>query len=188
MPYKDPNIRRQKQGLYTARYRTKWTQEQWDQFRKKQREAAKKKWSAATKEEKSRVIEQKRLKYNNDEKTRTRRWKEAKMRYYKLREEVIKRLGERCSNPNCKWRNEDGTLGCTDYRCLHIDHVHGGGRKELLSMSSYAYLKKVLADTEGLYQLLCANCNFIKRRENKEFSKGRPPINRDPEPLVDSSS
>jgi hypothetical protein len=32
-------------------------------------------------------------------------------------------------------------------------------------------LKKVLADTTGSYQLLCANCNWIKKSENNEHAK-----------------
>lgn len=56
-----------------------------------------------------------------------------------------------------------------EHRALQIDHVHGHGTKELKKLSlNCGYLKKVLADTEGNYQLLCANCNWIKRSENKE--------------------
>ena len=62
----------------------------------------------------------------------------------------------------------------TDARVLCIDHVHGGGKKELSSMSRSAYLKKVLADTEGNYQILCHNCNWIKRHEEGEVRGVRP--------------
>lgn len=78
----------------------------------------------------------------------------------KLRRLIIEKLGGRC----CK-------CGFDDARALQIDHVHGGGSKErrLIGRGNGAtFYKKVLADTENKYQLLCANCNWIKRYENKE--------------------
>jgi hypothetical protein len=59
--------------------------------------------------------------------------------------------------------------GFTDSRALQIDHVHGGGAQELKRIHTDMYYRKVLADTEGTYQLLCANCNWIKRHENNEL-------------------
>ena len=59
--------------------------------------------------------------------------------------------------------------GFSDPRALQIDHVHGGGRVEILSgISTNAYAKRILADKTGKYQLLCANCNWIKKHENGE--------------------
>lgn len=82
------------------------------------------------------------------------------------RDKAVKKLGSRCSNPGCGWINPDGTHGCIDTRCLQIDHVHGGGSKEQKACSTY--YKKVFLDENGNYQLLCANCNWIKRFVNKE--------------------
>lgn len=58
-------------------------------------------------------------------------------------------------------------VGCgfSDARALQIDHVHGGGNVERRKMSnSYSrkICQKVLAGAPS-YQLLCANCNWIKR-------------------------
>lgn len=83
-----------------------------------------------------------------------------------LKDKLFKKLGDKCSNPACQWLNSDGTRGCTDRRCLQIDHVRGDGSKERKGAESY-YLK-VLNDETGRYQLLCANCNWIKRRVNGE--------------------
>ena len=82
------------------------------------------------------------------------------------RNKVLTKLGNRCNNPGCGWVNTDGTHGCTDPHCLQIDHVHGGGSKEVKACT--AYYKKVFFDEDGNYQLLCANCNWIKRFVNKE--------------------
>jgi hypothetical protein len=85
------------------------------------------------------------------------------------RYKAIDKLGGRCSNPDCKWIGDDGERGCTDKRCLQIDHIYGGGKKEIESFSSgYAYYLNVINDETGKYQVLCANCNWIKRSENKE--------------------
>lgn len=91
------------------------------------------------------------------------------------REAAVQRLGGCCQSPDCKWINDDGTRGCTDLRCLQIDHKDGGGSKERKKEGSYSMYKKMLADAEVLkrYQLLCANCNWIKRNVNSEFSPGR---------------
>ena len=60
--------------------------------------------------------------------------------------------------------------GFDDWRALQIDHVYGGGRRsESKSITSYDY--KVLREVaSGNYQLLCANCNWIKRYEQGEHN------------------
>jgi hypothetical protein len=58
-----------------------------------------------------------------------------------------------------------------DYRVLQIDHVHGGGskdRRENPVSSAFNMAKKVFAKPDD-FQLLCANCNWIKRYDNHEF-------------------
>lgn len=69
--------------------------------------------------------------------------------------------------------------GFDDVRALQIDHVNGGGTKELkgggAKLGAYYWnvvIKSVL-NNENKYQLLCANCNWIKRVENNE-NAGRP--------------
>jgi len=59
--------------------------------------------------------------------------------------------------------------GFDDVRALQIDHINGGGNKEVkLINNTKTYYLKVLNDKEGKYQLLCANCNWIKKSENDE--------------------
>lgn len=78
-----------------------------------------------------------------------------------LRGAVLKKLGDKCVK-----------CGFTDVRALQIDHVYGGGVREWRNSGYYTVYNKVLEDTEGRYQLLCANCNWIKRYENNEV-RGR---------------
>lgn len=62
--------------------------------------------------------------------------------------------------------------GFKDIRALSLDHINGGGLVEMRKINRrggwmfYAYLRK-----KGYppgYQVLCMNCQFIKRDENKE--------------------
>ena len=63
-------------------------------------------------------------------------------------------------------------VGCGffDIRALNIDHVNGGGKKEARSFggSYYKKIRKKLEAGSKDYQVLCANCNQIKRTENAE--------------------
>jgi hypothetical protein len=77
----------------------------------------------------------------------------------KLREKINAKLGGKCSR-----------CSCDDPRVLEIDHVNGGGSKELRRGwgGGMSYYYRVLKDTQNTYQLLCANCNKIKRVEERE--------------------
>lgn len=75
-----------------------------------------------------------------------------------LRTQIFDLLGFICTN-----------CGFDDIRALQIDHVNGNGRQEILKLkSTYTYYKKILDDKLGNYQILCANCNWIKRSERNE--------------------
>src|SRR6202021_2107201 len=83
-----------------------------------------------------------------------------------LKEKVYDKLGHTCTR-----------CGFDDKRALQIDHVYGGGNKEHKEIKSqHTFLKKVLEDTEGTYQILCANCNWIKRAEQREAKKDVKPF------------
>lgn len=64
--------------------------------------------------------------------------------------------------------------GFSDYRALQIDHINGDGKKERHLRSRNDYYPNVLKSFlsgEKRYQLLCCNCNWIKREENGEYRK-----------------
>lgn len=154
--------------------------EQFREYRRKYIETHRKEYLKLRKKEYQRHKE----KY----KERTRRWRLEHLKHYKewetqyhhsdlylirrrkrwleLRMKVVDKLGGKCSNPNCAVIG-----GMRDIRALQIDHVHGGGVREFRTLRNTQFLKKVLSDTEGNYQLLCANCNWIKRYENNENRK-----------------
>lgn len=83
-----------------------------------------------------------------------RTWRRKKEK--ELRLAVLNKYGHKCNR-----------CSLDDYRALQIDHVKGGGTKDS-KLNKASYYKRVLHDTKGTYQLLCANCNWIKRFENEE--------------------
>lgn len=72
-----------------------------------------------------------------------------------LRLEVIRALGGKCAQ-----------CGIEDPRILQIDHIHGGGSRR--GLPPYPKILEKIDEAKTLYQVLCANCNFLKRVENKE--------------------
>jgi len=77
----------------------------------------------------------------------------------KARRECISLLGGKCVK--CDFFDE---------RALCIDHINGGGRKERKLFGGNYYnsvLKKIKVGSQD-YQILCANCNTVKKIENKE--------------------
>lgn len=86
--------------------------------------------------------------------------------YDRLRNIVLQKYGGKCKR--CK---------ISDSRVLCIDHVNGDGHKKKTGtnrrvgvFSTIVRLSKLPRSKD--YQLLCANCNIIKARENKEFARG----------------
>lgn len=70
-----------------------------------------------------------------------------------------------------------GTMRCvrcgfSDLRALQVDHINGGGQRQRMAFKnkdSFFISLKRLGFPEG-YQVLCANCNWIKRAENGEYN------------------
>lgn len=84
-----------------------------------------------------------------------------------VRNKVLKRVGDsacvQCGYSENVW-------------ALQIDHIHGGGVAERESfVSHHSYYKYLLElpieELKRDYQILCANCNAIKRHDNKEYHK-----------------
>ncbi|MDE2095668.1 MAG: hypothetical protein KGL39_00295 [Patescibacteria group bacterium] len=89
-------------------------------------------------------------------------WKKRRAESRKqIRLTLITLLGGKC----CR-------CGFDDIRALCIDHINGQGGKERKGRKNlYAYYRAILTRNGEGCQILCANCNAIKRIENKEFRK-----------------
>ena len=84
---------------------------------------------------------------------------------HSLRQKVIDSLGGKCKR-----------CGFKDIRALQVDHINGGGYQELKKLSAkyrYKLVLETIKTNKNKYQLLCANCNWIKRFEDKEV-RGAP--------------
>jgi exonuclease VII large subunit len=83
----------------------------------------------------------------------------------RIRQAVIALFGGKCAR-----------CGFSDWRALQVDHINGGGTKERKSLQNNQALYKAMlaadpADINSKYQLLCANCNQIKRYEEGEHRR-----------------
>jgi hypothetical protein len=81
------------------------------------------------------------------------------------RQKVLAFLGGKCVGLDGK----PCSFNCSDWRALQIDHINGGGNKErnITGHNSVIDYHKVMKNPEK-FQLLCANCNQIKKYENHE--------------------
>lgn len=79
-------------------------------------------------------------------------------KYRQQRDVVLTLLGGKCVR-----------CGFDDFRALQIDHVKGNGCKH--PISDYKLAVRILRVIPAAYQILCANCNWIKRAENNEHRK-----------------
>jgi hypothetical protein len=80
-----------------------------------------------------------------------------------IRTQVLAKFGGKCS-----------ACGFSDRRALQLDHVNSGGSRECREIGTVGVMRRALADTTGKYQLLCANCNWIKRWEKNEMRRTLP--------------
>jgi hypothetical protein len=66
--------------------------------------------------------------------------------------------------------------GFHDSRALQIDHKNGGGCADIRNNGAHARYQKIYNNPTD-YQILCANCNWIKRAERREVPRvfGRRP-------------
>lgn len=95
--------------------------------------------------------------YSNLEENRSKR----RENNIKRRKEILNLLGNKCFK--CRFDN---------WQALQVDHRNGGGSKDRTSYGhSASALYKDIKNNPGKYQLLCANCNWIKRYEGKECFK-----------------
>jgi len=111
--------------------------------------------------------------------------KKERMRKYMARPEQIEKRKNRSEKYFIKQREKIHailghsciTCGFSDKRALQIDHINGGGSKERQSFGAYQYYKYVLslpeAELKSKYQILCANCNAIKKVVNREKGSGK---------------
>jgi hypothetical protein len=78
----------------------------------------------------------------------------------KLRQQILNLLGNKCAK-----------CGFSDPRALQIDHIEGGGYSKRQGISVDNQYRHIIKSKGEGYQLLCANCNQIKKHINREVRK-----------------
>ena len=89
----------------------------------------------------------------------------AKKYQNKLRIELMLLLGTKCVR-----------CGFDDIRALQIDHIEGKGHNERVNIFGsirlmYRYYRDNPEQAKKKLQILCANCNWIKKHENNEVKE-----------------
>jgi hypothetical protein len=85
----------------------------------------------------------------------------SKERQQLSRQTIIRILGGKCV-----------TCGFQDWRALQVDHIKPfpGPNRLVNPIQLLTDIRKSLREGVQKYQLLCANCNWIKRYENNEIN------------------
>lgn len=91
---------------------------------------------------------------------------EHNLSYYKNYRDKTRRLALLTISKNLECKK----CGFNDLRALQIDHINGGGNKDRKKFNVHQFNLFVMSNPE-LFQILCANCNNIKRNEKKEYKK-----------------
>jgi len=152
LPYKDPEKRRKHQRDYYLK--------NIDKRRKYQREYCR---EAYRKLKENPEAYQKRLAYYR---------RSNREQGERLKREVISHYSNgsmACANPFGEHKEP-----YTNILALSIDHIHGGGNKLRKGYgNSFYYWLKRNGFPEG-FQVLCMNCQWIKRHENNELKESKP--------------
>lgn len=82
-------------------------------------------------------------------------------RQFRLRLSLIKMLGGKCVK-----------CGIDNPFLLCFDHINGDGYQDRKSRSSNGLLASIARPPER-FQLLCHNCNYLKKLENQEYGDNR---------------
>jgi hypothetical protein len=111
------------------------------------------------------ISEQKKRNKKNLAKIKLHRLKYDKIRYHRSKNKLFDLLGRKCVR-----------CGFDDIRGLQFDHIKGGGiydqqRFKGSSRAMYDYYLDNITLAKRNLQVLCANCNWIKRHENNEFKR-----------------
>lgn len=126
---------------------------------------------------KEKILEQSRQRYlliKDTPEYKALKLKNAKARYKNKREHITNQRRERNKKARLEVMNLLGgavckSCGYTDMRALQFDHIDGSGRVDRKKYGGqptkvWARIKR----EQHLFQVLCANCNSIKRHEERE--------------------
>lgn len=90
---------------------------------------------------------------------------------YRRENPAWKRLRERKLKAIQQYGGKCSRCGFEDWRALQFDHISDDGTRDRLRArdSAFGYYDYIMTNT-AKFQLLCGNCNWIKRFENNEHA------------------
>ena len=101
-------------------------------------------------------------KYFSNPEVRARKNEQDRNRVFEVKKIIYDVLG----GAVCK------NCGFDDIRALQLDHINGGGSKDKQTNRGTVKILRLyrnnLEKLKQVYQILCANCNWIKKHENNE--------------------
>lgn len=164
MPLKDPEKRKE----YQREYHRKWYAENKTEKLAQNAQHRREHWDEI--KARLRLRRQTEAGFWPREYEAQKRWRDKHPEYYRdkmrnYRDRILDHLGAVCIR-----------CGFSDRRALQIDHVNGGGTamRRHFNNQPIAYFnaiwKHIESGTEP-YQVLCANCNTIKRHEEHEWHR-----------------
>jgi hypothetical protein len=168
-------LRKKKRREYEKRIVDSFSPEKLEVYKKNQRKRWEKYQLNSSKEQKekryektlSRNLSNYHSLYPIDKAKRLEKFRiDSKQRRDKLRHLVISHYSTGklcCMNPKCEVPG-----GAKNFLALCIDHVNGGGRKHAQELGGHVYEWIVKNNYPQGFQVLCQNCNIIKKIENKE--------------------
>jgi len=158
LPYKDPEKSRQNKKEYYLKNKEKLTDKNHDWYLKNREKILKINKEKYKENKKEILMKNREWRMKNKEKIRE--W------WRNIRLEVLSHYSDKSQDfPRCT------CCGETEFNFLSIDHIHGGGnqhRKQIKVQSGYKFyywLKK--NNFPDGYQVLCMNCNWGKRMNNR---------------------
>lgn len=157
MPYKSKEALKERNQRYYREHKVEIIENAGKYQRSEAGKAKRRKW---LKRNRTRLVSKKR-EYNAEHRDEINAKQRDSGDYRKLREQIFDLLGRQCRN--CDF---------ADVRALQFDHLNGDGAEHRKVRSGTANLKWILENLEQM-QVLCCNCNWIKRVENNEIG-GRP--------------
>ena len=155
------------------KWRDKQPKEKQEDIHEKVKAHQRERWHSMPADKKAKELERLKTIYRNMTPEEKAKKKEEEIQWrWNLKIQVLNHYSNgslKCMNPNCEVSG-----GSKNPLSLQIDHINGGGRRhtqQIQAQGTHLYLWLVHHNYPQGFQVLCANCNTIKKVEKREGCK-----------------